>query len=103
MSSTNPMLLAQLLTWEGLMPFAVFGAIAAVAWLILDLIASSKPRAEERLEELRNPRARGRDQDGQSVKKSENLTNMLAKASPAFAKPLQPKTEAEVGKLKGKL
>ena len=38
-----------------------------------------------------------------AVKKSDAMTKMLEKASPALAKPLQPKNELEAGKLKRKL
>ena len=37
------------------------------------------------------------------MKKSDPVTKMLEMATPAFAKPLQPKTELELGKLKSKL
>ena len=38
-----------------------------------------------------------------ALKKSSALTSVLEKASPSLAKPLQPKNEAELGKLKTKL
>ena len=38
-----------LIDFKDLLPFAVFGAFAAVAWLVLDRVAASKPRALERL------------------------------------------------------
>ena len=98
-----PQLLADIVSWDKVMPFAVFGAFAAAAWWLLDMLATSKPRAEERLEEFKNPRARRRDGDDGPTKKSATMTKMLAAASPALAKPLQPKNEVEVGKLKNKL
>ena len=39
-----------------LIPFAVFAAIAAGVWWVLDLFNHKKPRAEKRLAFLNNPR-----------------------------------------------
>jgi tight adherence protein C len=68
----------------------------------LELLSSGKPRAEKRLEEFREPNTRRTDGRGIS-KRSDGMTKLLEKATPAFSKPLQPKTEEEVGKLKLKL
>jgi tight adherence protein C len=103
MQTAVPILLAELITWERLLPFAVFGGIAVVVWWLLDFFAAAKPRAEERLEEFRNPRVRRRDEDTSPTKKSAGMSKVLAAASPTLAKPLQPKNAAEVSKLKGKL
>ena len=81
---------------------ASFGFAAALAWWLLERFAAGKPRAEQRLEEYREPNARRGDlADGR--KKSDAMTRMLAKASPAFAKPLKPKTAEDASKLKRKL
>ncbi len=84
-----------------LVPFAIFGLIAVCAWLLLERIGGSNPRTDERLEELKNPQLRRRDQDA-AAKKPATMTKVLAKATP-MAKPLQPKTDEEVGKIKGRL
>src|ERR1700722_9157839 len=84
-----------------LVSLGVFGLFALGAWWLLDMMAASKPRAEDRLEEFANPRAKRRQ--GVVVKKSQAMTDVLAKASPALAKPLQPKSALEVGKLKSRL
>jgi tight adherence protein C len=55
------------------------------------------------LDEFKNPAKRRRDEDNSPTKKSATVTKVLADVSPALAKPLQPKNEAEVGKLRGKL
>lgn len=92
-----------LIAWSKLIPFAIFGLFAVGAWLVLETLGGNKPRAEERLEELRNPQARRRDENGGGlVKKSATMTKMLSKASP-MAKPLQPKSDLEAGKLKSRL
>jgi len=86
-------------------PFAIFGMFAVVMWLVLDRLASGKPRAEQRLDEFREPPSKRKQQLAAkgTAKKTDAMTKMLEKASPALAKPLQPKTEIEVSKLKQRL
>ncbi len=94
---------ADLVRIETLIPFAVFGIFAALAWWALELVATGKPRAVKRLVELKNPhKRRERENDG-ALKKSDAVTKVLEKATPALARPLRPKNEAEMGKLKIKL
>ena len=81
------------------MPLAVFGLFAVVVFWLLDLFAGRRNRTSERLDELRNPLGRRRDQG----KKQDAMSKMLEKATPVLAAPLQPKTEAETGKLQQKL
>ncbi len=85
-----------------LFPFAVFGMCAAVAWWVMNLVAADKSRAVERLDELKNPRSRAGSETGPQ-RATERMTRVLEKASPAFAKPLQPKNEVELGKLRSRL
>ncbi|MBN2477010.1 MAG: type II secretion system F family protein [Pirellulales bacterium] len=85
------------------MPLALFIAVAAVAWWILEAVATGKSRASERLDELRNPGGRRGRKDEAAVRKGDKMTRVLEKATPALAKPLQPKSEMELGKLKTKL
>ena len=85
------------------MPLALFGVFAALAWWAMDFMAAAKPRAMERLEELKDPRKRRKAAAESALKKSNAFTRVLEKASPSLAKPLQPKNEAELGKLKTKL
>ena len=80
---------------------AVGGAVIAVAWLLMDMFSGKKPRAEERLEEFKDPSLRKLREAGSST--TDAMTRVLKKATPALAKPLQPKTEQEVGKLRSKL
>lgn len=88
---------------QDLLPFAVFGMFAALAWWGLELMATGKPRAVERLDELRKPRARRSESDPSALRKPDRMTQMLQKATPAFAKPLEPKSELERSRLKIKL
>jgi tight adherence protein C len=83
-----------------ILPFAIFGAFAAGVWWLLDAFSSKKGRAEERLDDFRDPNSRKRrgEESGGST-----MSSILERASPALAKPLQPKTQAETDKLKLKL
>ena len=57
----------------------------------------------ERLAELKSPHGHRNAQADSALKKSAPVTKMLEMATPALAKPLQPKNEMELGKLKAKL
>jgi tight adherence protein C len=94
---------SQYLGYETLVPAAVFGAFALGAWWVLGVLLSSRPRTEERLDELKNPLIRRQRQEASLTKNSAAVSKVLAKATPALAKPLQPKNEREAGKLKGRL
>ena len=94
---------ADLIDFEMLVPLALFGAVAALAWWALELVAAGKPRAVERLDELRNPGGRRNRKDDIALKKADRMAKMLERATPALAKPLQPKDEMGLGKLKTKL
>jgi len=87
---------------ETMLPWALFGTFAAVAWWVLEAFASRKPRALERLDEIKTPRARRKFEEESPVKRSDTMTNILEKASP-LAKPLAPKSEAELSKLRARL
>lgn len=84
-------------------PVAVFAAVAAFVWWLLDLMAAKKPRAVERLEEIRNPRARPGGLANLPVKKADTVAKVLEKASPTLARALEPKTEAEMSRIKARL
>ena len=97
-------LLASIVSQSTITQIAIFGATAAVAWWILDLFARQKPRAEQRLDEFREPNSRKSDltRDGKS-KGGGAMARAFAKASPALSAPLKPKSDAEVGKTREKL
>ncbi len=94
-------LIAGILDSDLMIYFAGFGCAAAGAWFLLDLLSRAKPRAEERLDEFRDPNSRKLDLLGEG--KSSVMTKMLEKASPALAKPLQPKSSEEVSKTRSRL
>jgi tight adherence protein C len=88
---------------EMLVPAAVFVAVAALAWWLVDLFTGASPRAEERLDELKNPIVRRRGEELVNTKKKGQMSRVLAKAAPALSRPLQPKTGEEMSKLKLRL
>jgi tight adherence protein C len=92
-------LFANLLDLEKLLPLAIFGLFAVVAWWLLGVVAGRRTRADERLEVFSNPTKR-RDEKG---KNKGAMSGMIERATPALAKPLQPKSERDIGKLKLKL
>jgi tight adherence protein C len=92
-----------LISFEAFVPLALFGMFAAMAWWVLDYMTAGKPRAMERLEELADPRKRRVAAGESALKKTDAFTRVLERASPSLAKPLQPKNEAEVSRLKTRL
>lgn len=98
------LLLASLVSQTVITQAAVFGAVALVAWWVLDSMSRQKPRAEQRLEEYREPNSRKGDLlSGAKSSKMGAISKALEKASPALSAPLQPKNEAEVSKAREKL
>jgi phosphoribosylformylglycinamidine synthase len=75
-----------LLDYEVIVPLAIFGLFAAMAWWALDRVAVGKPRTIERLDELKYPRKR--NPADTALKKTDAVTKMLERATPALAKPL---------------
>lgn len=81
-----------------LIPLVTFIGIGAVAWMLMDMFASKGGRAENRLDQLSDPR-RSKESSRQE-KKTEAFARVLKRASPALASPLSPKSEAEMGRLR---
>lgn len=79
---------------------SVFGAIAAVTWLALDLFSAKESRAEQRLDEFRDPNLRRRKEENGATNA---VTRVLQAATPALARPLQPKSEKAIASLKKRL
>ena len=84
-----------------ILPFALFGAFGASAWLVLERVATPKARAEQRLEEFKDPSIRKR-KDAEASGASA-MSKVLEAAAPSLSKPLQPKNEQEVSKLRLRL
>ncbi len=90
------MLLGLSLSYATIIPVAIFIACGAMTWLILSHFMDKEDRAEQRLQELSDPR---RKADDREAKKSEAISRVLKRASPALAKPLAG-NEKEMGKLR---
>ena len=100
--STDNLLQANLMSSPLVMQFAIFGAFAAVAWWVMDMMSNRKPRAEQRLQEIRDPTGRKTDMLRDKAKGGA-MASMLEKAAPALSKPMQSTDEEEIGKTKTKL
>ncbi|MCC7086023.1 MAG: type II secretion system F family protein [Pirellulales bacterium] len=103
MNNASIIVAAALISWEKLVPFAVFGLFAVAAFWMLEVVAGRPTRVHERLDELKNPLARRRDVVAGKGKKGDTMSKVLEKASPVLSKPLQPKSEGETSKLRRKL
>jgi len=88
--------------YEVLVPLAAGGAAVAAILFVLDWLAGGRQRLDERLDEVRNPALR-RQREGGSRGAGRAMKDMLERTTPTLAKPLQPKTEQEAGKLKQRL
>jgi len=91
-----------LFTFTDFIPLAIFGLFALVAWFALEYMAVSKPRAIERLEEIKNPQKRRSAQSEAILKKTDTMSMVLEKTS-ALTKAFAPKNAADASKLKNTL
>lgn len=82
---------------------SIIGCTAAGVWFLLEVFLGGKPRAEERLKEFREPNTRKSDLLRESKGKTSKMSKMLSMASPALSKPLQPKSDEDIGKTRMKL
>jgi tight adherence protein C len=83
-----------------ILPWAIFGATSAGIWVAFTAFSGAKSRASERLDELRDPTLRNREDDGD---KQNGMGAMLEMAAPTLSKVVQPKTELEASELKVRL
>lgn len=99
----NVLFAERLISFESLVPLALFGAFAAFTWWVLEFVGGARSRTLERLEEMKDPGKKRLKAAETALKKSAALTKVLERASPSLAKPLQPKNEQELSKLKTRL
>ncbi|MGC4006471.1 MAG: type II secretion system F family protein [Pirellulales bacterium] len=90
-------LFADLINFDALLPFALFGGFAVVAFLVLEKALGKPSRATDRLDEIRDPQIR-RKRNG----KKDALSMVIERAN-SLSAPLQPKTELETNNLKLRL
>lgn len=90
-----------------LVPVSLFIAVSAVAWLVLGRMSGEdQPRAEARLDELRNPRRRNSPDDepeDREKKKAQALTAVLERATSPLGNSVKPKNEKELSALRERL
>lgn len=80
-----------------LLPWAIFGMVIIGVIALVNKLGSDKSRANERLDELRNPHLRNNGDDAASA------SSLLEKAAPTLSKALTPKSELEENQLKVRL
>ena len=86
------------------LPFVVCLGVGAAAYWIMDHFAARDPRTDERLAKIKDPLSGRRSESDSNAKTTDAVVNMLKKASPALAKPLQSKEgTTQEGKLKQRL
>ena len=90
-----------------LVPLAIFIMVSAIAWLAIGRVSGEdRPRAEVRLEELRNPRKRAApilEGSDREKKKNDALAAVLERATSPLASTVRPKSEKEMGRLRERL
>lgn len=81
-----------------ILPFAIFGVISVVAYLLVSMFNKKEDRAAERLEDIKDPTRRRKDHAS-----GEGVQGMFQKAAPQLSRALKPKTELEENALKIRL
>lgn len=84
-----------------LLPWVSAVAVIAGVWAVMGLFSGGTDRATERLDELRNPNARG--EPGRGGASKGGVTGMIEKAAPALSRALESKSELEQNELKVRL
>ncbi|MEX0724896.1 MAG: type II secretion system F family protein [Planctomycetaceae bacterium] len=84
---------------QQILPYAIFGVITFIVWLIATMFQGKTNRVDDRLEELRNPLLRQKGK-GEAKSSSSAMGNVLEKAAPTLSKALEPGTELEQNDLK---
>ena len=83
-----------------ILPWAIFGCITCVVLVLMSVMNTRKPRALERLEELRDPTLRDKERN---AKGKNGMAAALEKAAPSLSQAIAPKTEDERNHLKLRL
>ena len=90
-----------LIDFTAILPFAIFIAVAAAIWFVTDTFLFNKSKTEERLDRMKSHRESAPTESNPSQKSG--LGKMLEQHSESLAKPLQPKSEKEQGKIRERL
>jgi len=84
----------------GFLPILVFAAVTGAVWAISAAFSGKDNRVAERLDELKDPRKRNKDE---TSGKATGVSDAFKKAAPALSRALQPKSELETSNLRIKL
>ena len=87
---------------QQIVPVAIFLAVAALIWWAMEAMASKPSRTLDRLEAYKKAPAR-RSFEDTLLAEPDGMAKILKNASPAFARPLQPKSAAEISRLRARL
>jgi tight adherence protein C len=82
-------------------PVAAFGFVAAIVWLVIDRFSTGDTRADERLDLIRDPRQKKRDEERYG--KANKVTKAFEQAAIKMSSPLTPKDEKETNLVKERL
>jgi tight adherence protein C len=85
---------------ETIVPLGAFFAIALAVWASLSAYAEKQSRAADRLERLVKQGVLRAPNPAALMRRQDRIQAMVARAAPALSAPLQPKDEAELGKLR---
>ena len=95
--------LLSMIDFTSILPFALFGAFAIGAWVLVDTMFNKQTKSESRLDKMRNlARGEAYVEPGKTSAK-DGIVNLLESASPAFSDAMKPKSEKEASKIKIKL
>lgn len=97
-----PLLMAEV-DFVSLLPFALFGAVAIGAWVLVDIVFNSKTKTESRLERLKQGNKTESVTKDNSSSAAEGFARLLESASPKFSEALKPKSEKEINAIQQKL
>jgi tight adherence protein C len=82
-----------------LVPIAVFFTMALGVWGGLSLVAERRARAADRLVRLLKSSA-SRPRSDALLRRQDRIQSLVTRVAPALSKPLKPRNEAELGKLR---
>lgn len=89
------------MSWETLVPFAVFLTITLGVWGVLTTMADRRPStAEERLKRVLDPMTPQRDRKLQEQQQQAKFQAKVSEAASKLGKSLRPTNEVELGKIR---
>src|SRR3954452_18038126 len=89
---------------QWIIQLSVFGLIGAVAWIAVDWLGARRSRAEQRLEDFKDPLRKRRDEvAGPGKKKQDAMARIRAASARSLSRALHPNTDQAKSKLKLKL